>query len=580
MKAFPRAFSPVDEGKLRRVSVLRLVVATVVVGAAIMALQIDRRPLSLVALYSLLGVFYLSTGGVYLAFRAGISFSTALWLHTAIDLAVLTAIMHCSGGSASNFTILYVLPILASGTWFRVFGGTMTAVLASSAYIIYTALELGGWIALPADGFSARNVAIQHPLVRGYLHMAVFVFTGLASGWYSRRISRKSEQLADRDREIRRIQLSTDNIVANMSSGLIVTDTCGEIVTINPAALRILGLDANAEYGGQAIEEVAGRMKPLVDALSFGLATGEPRRRQEIEVERVGGGVMPLGLSISSLLDENGESRGVIALFQDLTEVRRMRERIRWGDKMAAVGELSAAIAHEVRAPLASICGSIQMLAEELDTSGENRDLMDLIIRESERLDNIISDFLEYARLKHPDFSSVDIERYLDEVLTLLRHSSPDNRAIDMKLECRTCGMRIMADDELIRQVFLNIGLNACDAVGRKGRISIGLRAAVHPLGEEKTPTECVRIDMANDGPPIPADVLPRVFEPFFTTKGAGTGLGLAISARIVESHGGAIEVRSDETGTVFSVFLPIGGAPAEEDMETIHEIFETMQGV
>jgi two-component system sensor histidine kinase PilS (NtrC family) len=316
-------------------------------------------------------------------------------------------------------------------------------------------------------------------------------------------------------------------------------------------------------------------MSALVQELEGALATGLPRRRHELKVRRRDGTVLPLGISISLLKVESGERRGVVAIFQDLTEVHHMREKVRRADKMAAIGELSTAIAHEIRAPLASICGSIEMLAEELTLSGDNRKLMELVLKESDRLDRIITDFLEFARLRKPAFEPVDVERCLNEVLMLLRHSTDLNTNISIEITSNAPHACVNADDEQIRQVFLNLVINACEAIADGGRLTIRIDTVMKALREGSHTEECVSIEFENTGPAIPEDVLPHIFEPFYTTKEGGTGLGLAIVARIVESHYGHVRVASAEgCGTVVSVVLPVYGGCGARHEEVFQEEF------
>ncbi len=573
MGFFSGAFPLEQEEAMRKLTFLRLVVATVIIGAAITTFQFDENTISVVALYSLLGVTYLATGSVYLAFRSGAPFKVLMWLLIVVDIAVLTMMAHYSGGWASYFTILFVLPIIAGGQYFHVSGGLITAILASSVYIGYTFLELGGSIRPPAEGWAIVDSGSNFfsPLLRGYINLVIFFFAGLLSGYVSRHIKNKGEELADKEMEIRRIQLSTDSILTNMSSGLIVTDMDGEVLSVNPAAVAILGIDTRIDPKGRTINEILPGMPSLVEELGRVISSGRQKQRHEIEVIKDDGKVLPLGISISLLLDEYHEKRGIIAIFQDLTEVQRMREKMRQSDKMAAVGELSAAIAHEVRAPLASICGSIEMLKGELELSGDNARLMDLIIRESDRLDRIISDFLEFARMRKPSFSRVDIEKCLGEMILLLKHTPVLGHKSSIDLKCRADGVRIQADDEQIRQVFLNLGINGCEAIRKNGNLTIDVSKVSARLFEEGRSEDCVQIDFHNDGPAIPDDVLPHVFEPFFTTKQGGTGLGLAIAARIVESHSGTIKVNSSkERGTVFSVVLPVSCKEEIHDEEML----------
>ena len=556
MNLMPRAYR--DDEKIRKLAFMRLVVATLLVGAAIIALQFQGRELSAVALYSLLGVIYLGTGAAYLAYRSGAPFTHMIILLIGVDLAVLTLIVHYSGGSGSIFSILYIVPIFVGGLYFQVSGGLITSLIAASAYIIYSLLEISGQVRSPEGALIFTRQNLFDSLLRGYIHLGVFVSSGLISGYFSKRVKKSGKELADREKEIKRIQLNNASIVNNMSSGLVVVDLDGRIVSINPSARKILEVEKSGSVEGELLEEIVQDINPLLDELLLVMETGVQRNRDEIKLSRRDGRELPIGINISLLRDENDEKRGAIALFQDLTEVNRMRERIRKSDRMAAVGELSAAIAHEIRAPLTSICGSTEMLKGELDVTGENGELMDLIIRESERLDGMITDFLEYARLRKPAFYSVDIENCLKETILLLKHGSYLRGGGSIRFQSEAEGVKIYADDEQIRQVFLNLGLNACEAVGRDGNIAITVRMVEEVLEEDDKKTEFIEIEFQNDGPPIPSDVLPHIFEPFFTTKDGGTGLGLATAERIIESHLGAISVESPEgKGVVFKVLIP-----------------------
>ncbi len=572
-----RASSPSDEGRLRKLTLIRLAVATLVVIGAIMVQQYDDQFVSVVALYGLLGMLYLSTVAVYVGFWIGMSFRSILWTQIVTDIVVLAMIMHFSGGSSSYFTILFILPILVAGVYLQLFGGIAAAVLATSIYILYTSLEVTGNLPFSGGDWVVSHNDINRLLVKSYLHTIVFALAGILSGYVSKRFLSRGEELAERERELKSVRLSTDSILNNMSSGLVVTNMEGRILAVNPAALEILGFEPDEQIEGRNIRELKPFMSKLVNELELAIETGTPRKRGEIQIENRHGAILPLGLSISILRDEKGDEKGGIVLFQDLAEVHRMREKIRQADKMAAIGRLSASIAHEIRAPLASICGSIEMLRGELELSGENKELMDLIMKESDRLDNIITDFLEFARMKRPALSSIEVEKCLREVVTLLRHSSIQEKGVSIDIECRCPGARILADDEQIRQVFLNIIINACEAMDLHGELSVAITEVATQLDEERAEESCIRIDFENDGPPIPIDVLPRLFEPFFTTKEAGTGLGLAIAARIIESHRGQIKVESREgSPTLFSVFIPVTGRGAEQEDPEGMEIVQT----
>jgi len=250
-------------------------------------------------------------------------------------------------------------------------------------------------------------------------------------------------------------------------------------------------------------------------------------------------------------------------VFQDLTEVHEMRERVRKADRLAAVGELSAGIAHELRNPLASISGSIEMLYHELALDGENKRLMELIMRESDRLDRIISDFLEFARLRAPRRTPSKLARCLDDVVMLVKQNTEKSEGVTIRTVFEPALADVWMDDEQMRQVFMTLAVNACEAMENRGTLEITAERA----GEQK-----LRVAFKDSGPGIDPEGLERMFEPFFTTKDGGTGLGLAMANKIVTAHGGSIEFRNAERGAVFTIVLPVG-SPAREKTEAAESV-------
>jgi two-component system sensor histidine kinase PilS (NtrC family) len=340
---------------------------------------------------------------------------------------------------------------------------------------------------------------------------------------------------------------------------VLVVDTGCRVMTMNAAAEEILELRKDEVVSHPIDHSLARRAPDLARELVQSLSLERPRRRQEIGGHTRAGAYRPLGISVSPLTDGTQRRRGVIAVFQDLTEVHEMRERVRKADRLAAVGELSAGIAHELRNPLASISGSIEMLYHELALDGENRRLMELIMRESDRLDRIISDFLEFARLRTPRRVPSKLARCIEEVVTLVRQNPEKSEGVAIRTSCDPALPDVWMDDEQMRQVFMTLIVNACEAMEHHGTLEITAARA-----DERT----VRVAFRDEGPGIDPEGLERMFEPFFTTKDGGTGLGLAMANKIVNAHGGSIEFRNGERGgAVFTIVLPVG-APARERVD------------
>jgi len=290
-------------------------------------------------------------------------------------------------------------------------------------------------------------------------------------------------------------------------------------------------------------------MPQLVDNLREVLHSRRHYPRNEIEIAGKEGLTVPLGISTSLLLDEKDEIRGVIAIFQDLTETKILEDKIRAADKMAAVGELSAAIAHEIRNPLAAISGSVEVLKAELNLAGQNRRLLDLILKESSRLNNILSDFLLYARSNRPIFEKVELCRLTSDVFEVIRHHPSFKKHINLRLSVRESYIYIFGDEDKIKQILINLIVNACEAIGdRNGEIVVRIDHV-----EENT----VRMDVADNGPGIDKAHLARIFDPFFSTKQEGTGLGLAIVQRLAENLKIDLMVKTASgAGTTFALFF------------------------
>jgi len=377
--------------------------------------------------------------------------------------------------------------------------------------------------------------------------------------------------------QLLRLADETEDVLNSLSGGLLTVDQAGRVGHFNPAAERILGLAVEQVRGRELRAAFAGRAPLLHEKLERSLRERAPIHRFELQVAQAGGNTRPIGLSTSLLRTAGGEERGLLATFQDLSDVRRMQERVRRADRLAAVGELAASIAHEIRNPLAAIANSTDMLRDELPVKGEQRKLMDLIVKESERLNRILDDFLEYARVRPVQAQVVPVAHALDEVVTLLRCHPDIGDQLSIRVEDRTGGRaQVRVDEPQMKQVYVNLALNAFEAMEHRGTLTVVIEpCAGDDVGLLDTP--CVRLVFRDTGPGVAPGEETAIFEPFHTTKTHGTGLGLSIASRIVESHGGRIDVATHpEGGAEFSIYLPdgahgdvlpdVGGSPESEE--------------
>jgi two-component system sensor histidine kinase PilS (NtrC family) len=526
-----------------------MIVATFVVGAGMMIIQVTNQLFPVRPLYLLLALSTATGGAAYLGFRHGVPHRLGLWILMVSDLVLEAAIIHFAGGVASQFTLVYCLTIVAAAFLLDMPGGLGTAIIASSLFVLYGILETVGAVSPPGR----EMLAIPAPplgVLQVYMHVLTFFLVGAVGGYLARRIKQKGRQLESAESELQQLRFDTDFILNNMSSGILVVDTDGLIVTMNPAAEEILGVHKEDVLLRDVRESLGSGARDLTEVLMGALDEEKGKYRHEIMIS-AGERSTPLGTSVSLLRDPDGSKRGVISVFQDLTEVQEMRERIRKADRLAAIGELSAGIAHELRNPLASISGSIEMLAGELELKGENRRLMSLITRESDRLDRIIADFLEFAKLRPPRRRIISITNCLHDVLTLLRNNVDKSRNVEIEFVNHASEVHVSVDDEQLRQVFINLAINSCEAMSEGGQLRI-------TAGQEEPGT--VSITFRDSGPGIEQADIERLFEPFFTTKDGGTGLGLAIANRIVTAHGGSIAFKNKpDGGAEFTVVLPVG---------------------
>jgi len=327
-------------------------------------------------------------------------------------------------------------------------------------------------------------------------------------------------------------------------------DSDHNVTEFNQAASRMLGIPVAEAMGGKAADALAPVSPELYAKIVAALTDGEEEERGEVVAMTRDRGEVPLGISVS-LLKDDGVTAGAVLIFQDLTEVKRMTEKVRRADKLAALGELSAGIAHEIRTPLASICGSVEMLRDSLDVRDENRRLLDLVVRESDRLKSIIDHFLEFARSRPSRLTHVELNTIVAEVVQMVHNHPSFSDAIKVNVAA-PARVSARVDEETIKQVFYNLALNAVEALPSGGTLRIGLNTST------RHGAEWAVVTFEDTGVGIGEEDLKQVFEPFFTRKRAGTGLGLAIASKIVEEHGGKIEIVSREgSGTVATVCLP-----------------------
>jgi len=439
----------------------------------------------------------------------------------ALDSVAVVALIFLTGGIESWFSSLMFLVVIASATILGRSAGYFNAIFLSILYGALVDLQFYGLLPLPYDPLLTERDFLYNI----FSYILALYLTAYLMGRLVARLEKKETDIED-------LTLFNKEVIENTPSGLFTTDMSGRILIFNRAAEEITG-KRRAQAHGRMVSEVF----PFIDRL-----------REETRMERViecGGEVKIIGLTISTMRDTKGDPIGYIGIFQDLTELKRMAEEIKQKEKWAAIGELSANIAHEIRNPLASLKGSIELLRESAVSPEKKDKLMSIAISEMDRLNLIIADFLTYSRPSPLDLGECDLCGILDKTLDLVRGRDSKNVAIRKNY---SGPLSITADPLRLEQVFLNICLNALDAMPEGGTLDVG----ASPL------RDTVEITFRDTGHGIRPDIQEKVFYPFFTTKAEGTGLGLSIAHRIIEDHRGRITLSSSPgAGATFRVFLP-----------------------
>jgi two-component system sensor histidine kinase PilS (NtrC family) len=539
-----------------RVSTLiavRVVVGTLLLGSAIL-IQLSRPGAFPVdPFFFLIGLTY-GLSVIYLVtLRFLDRFPWLLDVQLGVDAILVSAFIHVTGGITSYFSSLYLLPIVAASTIrFRrgalqvaMFSAVLYLALVSAQYVHFESLP-AGWqstslIELPTLRFAQYTVAIN---------ISGFLAVGFLSGSLAEGLRSAGVKLEDASHEIEDLRAFNEYVVDSLLSGLATADTDCRILTFNRAASSITGLTASQVIGHDASEVLQ-----LPPQFHSRFDTLRETRSVRIDVPyRTGDGrTIELGLTVSTLAFPDGRT-GFLFTFQDVTDLKQLERDSRLQQRLAAVGEMAAGIAHEIRNPLASMSGSIQVLRQELELSEEQTQLMDIVLRESDRLNDTIRSFLAYARPQRFGVSRLDVRKVAEETARLLRNS-PDVRedhVIDVDVPAEPVWYE--ADEHQIRQITWNLATNGLRAMPEGGRLVIaaGVDMQAGDSGE-------VLLTVQDQGYGIPADQLDGIFQPFRSSFEKGTGLGLAIVHRIVTDYHGVVQVSSTVgAGTTVRVRLPI----------------------
>ncbi|NOT24580.1 MAG: PAS domain S-box protein [Acidobacteria bacterium] len=472
-------------------------------------------------------------------------------LQLCTDALLVAGFIGLTGGIVSYFSSLFVMPIIAASMIRFRRGAVQVATLSA---LLYMALAVSQYLRafpywlgefdLPTGRFAQYTIGIN---------VCGFIAVALLSGSLANRLRSADARLAHTSLQLDDLRALNEYVIDGLLSGLVTTDTNARILTFNRAAAGITGMSPEQAVGQDArlilqLPEVTrGQLGPLVETGSL---------RADFEFRSASGRLLDLGLMATMLTFPNGRS-GYLFTFQDVTELRRLERNARLQQRLVAVGEMAAGIAHEIRNPLASMSGSIQVLRQELSLSEEQGQLMDIVLRESERLNDTIRSFLAYARPQKFVVAPLDLAKVVRDTVMLIRNSAEARDTHTVDVEAPPEAVWLDADENQIRQVVWNIASNGLRAMSSGGRLVLSVGREVVDGHEE------VVLGVSDTGRGIPADEIDGIFQPFKSSFDRGTGLGLAIVHRIVTDYGGEIQVASTVgVGTTMRVRFPVRAMP------------------
>lgn len=453
-----------------------------------------------------------------------------LFTHTQIawDLVFCFLLIALTGGTESPFPFLFVFIIISSSVFFST---REILIVAAASSILYGGLidfQYYQVLPHPAGLPGLEPVAGREAFYTIFIHVVAFFLTALLSGALSERWRRSEAALAEQRIDYDELEALNKAILGNISSGLMIVNSQGRIRLFNRAAEMICGRSLKDVYNRRVDELFPGL--EILSGQGFVF-----HQRAEGEIRDASGQRKILGYATSGIRDPRNRELGLLVSFQDLTQVKEMEEQLKRSDRLAAIGRLSAAMAHEIRNPLASISGSVQLLMETEGVSDEDRRLMGIVVKEADRLSSLLTDFLTYARPRPSQTEDCDISGLLDELIDMCGTDPRFDQVVFIR--DYESGIRFLVDRDQVRQALWGILINAAEAMGSAGEIRIGVNR------------EQGLIAIEDSGPGIPPDIAERVFEPFFTTKAAGSGLGLATVYSLIDGHGGRVEMTTGALG-------------------------------
>jgi len=455
-------------------------------------------------------------------------------LQVLTDLILVTLVVHETGGWDSSLNFLYPLVIIVAAV---LLPRVWAQLVAALAFILYgTVLELNYYGVVPSYCSTHPGLKALQAII--FVNLFAFLTVAYLAGLLTTKLRQVGVQLKDASGALENLQALHENIIHSMSSGVITTGLDGRITLVNAAAQKLLER-TTAELLGVPVRDLFLDPLPSVES---------PQAHAEVRCDAPVKFRKTFRVRVAALAVGERAEHGFVYVFDDLTEIRRLEREVRMQDRLAAVGRLAAAIAHEIRNPLTSIAGSVSMLSGVPEMGEEHRRLLDIVTRESQRLNSIITDFLAYSRTKQYHFAKVDLIHLVEDTLTLMGHRmEAEKTGISIERRFAVHEAFVLADGDKIKQVFWNLCENAVRAMKGGGTLTV----TVEPLGEDW------QVGFKDTGTGMTPQQIEKIFEPFQSNFEGGTGLGLAIVYQIMQAHEGKVWARSKPgQGTTFVLRL------------------------
>ncbi len=476
------------------------------------------------------------------------------YLQTGFDLLLVTAVVHLTREpvtGTSQFAALYILVIATAALMLPAGGALLIALLGNVFYV--------------ADTFYSIDAGFT---IGVWLQLIVFAFVALGSAFLSGKLQEVGEGT---EAELAHVRLQAADILFNIRSGVITIDAGGNLLYANPMAEHLLGLDLEELIGKPVLGDIRSIAPELADALDRSVQNRVRTTRAEGIIAAVGRR-FPIGVT-TTYTDGDGRrtDRTATAIFQDISDQKRLDTLRLRAERLEGVAELSASLAHEIKNPLASIRSAVEQLSRSPFSGTDERTLAHLVMRESDRLSRLLSEFLDFARVRVARLEPIDLTSLVaDSVRLALSH--PDlGQGIAVVSRAEPGEYVIEGDDDLLHRAVFNLLLNAIQAspAGGEVRVEVGTPTPEQLGGGLAFPNGAVSISVSDSGAGIPADIRDRLFDPFFTTKPGGSGLGLAVVHRAIDAHRGLVYLDSSSAGTRFTIVLPCPPRVVREEQPT-----------